>query len=937
MKRMWGTLALVVLAGLASGVVRADGAADLTRYDVRVTLDPTTQTLVGSERVEYYNDTGEALDEVVFCLLGNWGAEPNPYLHPALLDSQYVAGFDPTWTRIRRVTDGDGRPLDHRLEPLPPAIQTYSLDDGILVVELPATLAPGERTALDIEFETKFARALTLDTCVYRDTYVWRFGWNPIAVPGSVTVGGFVLPAADYRVELTAPAEYRVIGGADRQVERETVAGLTTYELTNDRPARSVPLVIGTDIESVSSTWNGVEIEAAYLPGGESFARLALSYVGEILAAHSERFGPFGYRRLVLIENPAPGFYGLAADGMILVGSSLVQLKDMPALGVYDRLVEYLLAHEAAHLWWGIGIGTDFDAENWISEGFAEYLSIGYFEAKYGAFEPNLLSHLGEGLIEDLVRSEYGYLNLRQHFSEAPYVDLLRLDFDEAIVKLLTDVEYLNGQTVRIYNKGYLVLRALESVIGRESLQAVLVEANAAWRGRTLTVEAFRKLAEDVSGDDLAGFFDDWLYGDARVDFAVDGFDTVESESGYTTTIRLRREGAVLPVEIRATLADGSTVDRLWHAASTEGKVTVESEAPVVRVHVDPDEMLPDANRFNNHAPRRILVDHPFRLEDAPAIGRPLDAYVIDVSPVGISGGFRNDHLWSLTAVPHVEEDSTFTEFADVFESWDVVGLVAADIDRRLSFSAVATVTALDVSDGSGDLDAQFTVHTRGFTHPETGSAGTYWYPTHRLDLTVGARGPLPRPIPYVALTLGRSEVLTCYLENFLTLRAGIPGFGAPPFATLEWTGSKRFRIAPLFYLDVSASAAGSLLSELPTEFMFSLDRLHAYALPPYGRHQLYGRFEAVFPPLVRDAGYAILNLTRLEDVTASLFVQGGRTWGGCERVCETGIRIEAGGMLTFHLDGFLGTSIVFSVGYAEPLYGLDGEASPFVELGSSF
>jgi len=353
-------------------------------------------------------------------------------------------------------------------------------------------------------------------------------------------------------------------------------------------------------------------------------------------------------------------------------------------------------------------------------------------------------------------------------------------------------------------------------------------------------------------------------------------------------------------------------------------------------VHVDPNEMLPDANRFNNHSPRRILVDHPFRAEDAPEIGRPLDAYVIDVSPTGMSGAFRNDHLWSLSAVPHIEEDATFTEFADVFEAWDVVGFFAADVNRRLSFSAVATVTALDVSDGSGDLDAQFTVHTRGFTHPETGSAGTYWYPTHRLDLTVGARGPLPRPIPYVALTIGRSDVLTCYLENSLTLRTGIPGFGAPPFATLEWAGTKRFRIAHLFYLDVSASAAGSLLSDLPTEFMFSLDRLHAYALPPYGHRQLYGRFEAVFPPLARDAGYAILNLTRLEDVTASLFLQGGRTWGGCELVCETGIRIEAGGMLTFRLDGFLGTSIVLSVGYAQPLLGLDGEASPFVEFRSS-
>jgi hypothetical protein len=937
MKGMWGTVSLILLVILASGLVSADEAGGLSRYDIRVTLDPITQTLVGSQRVDYFNDTDETLDEILFCLIGNWGAEPNPYLHPALLDPQYVAGFDPTWTRIDRVIDGSDELLAFALEPLPPAMQTYSLDDGLLVVELPGPLEPGERTTLSIEFETRFAHALLLDNCVYRDTYVWRFGWHPIAVPPTARNGGFALPAGEYHVDLTVPEEYRAFGGADRQAELETAAGLTTYELENDRPARSVPLVIGSDLRAVSSTWSGVDLQAVYLPGGETSARLALSNAAEILASYGERFGPFGYRRLLIVENPAPGFYGMAADGMILVGRSVVQLKDMPALGVYDRLVEYLLAHEAAHLWWGIGIGTDFDAENWISEGFAEYLSIGYFEEKYGAFEPNLLSHLGEGLIEDVIRSELGYLNLRQHLSEIPYVDLLRLDFDEAIVKPLAEVEYLNGQTVRTYNKGYLVLRALDAVVGRETLRAILFETNAQWRGRTLSVEDFRRLAEGISESDLSGFFDDWLYGDAQLDIATDGFDAVERESGFTTTIYLRREGAGLPVEVRATLADGSTVQRLWDAASAEGTVILESESPVVRVQADPDEMLPDANRFNNHYPRRILIEHPFRAERSPAIGRPLDAYVISVSPTGISGSFRNDHLWSLGVVPHIDVDAAPTEISDLFESWDVVGVLAADVNRRLSFSALATVTALAVSNGSGKVDAQFAVHTRSFTHPETGSAGTYWYPTHRLDLTIGLRGELARPIAYLALTLGRSDLLTLYMSNIVTLQTGIPGFGTAPFATAEWAGTKRLRLAHLFYLDLAASAASSLLEALPTQFMFSLDRLHAFALPPYGTHQVYGKAEVVFPPLARNQGYALLNLTRLEDVTASAFVHGGRTWGGCDRICESGIRIEAGGMLTLRLDAFLGASIEFSVGYAHPLFGLDGAGTPFVEFATPF
>ena len=931
MRRRWGVNAVIALAVIASAW--AATASDVSRYDIRVTLDPAEQTIVGSEQVDYVNDTGRAIDEILFLLYGNAGAEPNPDLHPAHLDAQYVGGFDPTWTRIRGVADADGRAMEYDLEPLPPALQTFSLDDGILVVALPEPLAPDERVTVSIEFETRFAEAITLDNCVYRNSYVWRFGWNPVAVPPSVRDGGFLLPAAAYGATLTVPEEYRVFAGVGRQTKLGTVAGLTTYELTNEHPVRSIPLAIGRDFDAVTASWEGIDLEAAYLPGGETFARLALSYLAEILAYHSEQFGPLGYRRVVVVEAPGPGFYGMAADGMILVGRSLVQLKDMPVLGMHDRLAEYLLAHEAAHLWWGIGVGTDFDAENWISEGFAEYLSITYFEEKHGGFEPNLFSHLGPGLVEDLVGSELGYLNLRQHLSEAPYLDLLRLGFDEPIVRPVAELEYLNGQTVRTYNKGYLVLRALESLVGRDVLRDTLVRANEEWRGRILDVESFRALTEEIAGVDLAAFFADWLYGSETFDVAVDRFETIAADDGYTTTVHLRRTGAVLPVEVRATLADGSAVSRLWHAGTSSGSIVLDTTGPVVRVHADPDEMLPDANRFDNHWPRRILVDHPFRGEEARDIGRPLDAYVISLSPTAVSGSFRNDHQWSLIAMPHLGEDALDADIADVFGTIDIACIFAANVDRSLSVSAAATVTGLDISDGTGDLDARATLHTRHFSNPETGSAGTYWYPTQWLDLTFGARGDLPVATPYVELALGRSDAISLLMENAVTARAAIPGFGPGPFATIEWSGFKRFRLAPHVYLDISASAGAPLYGRATTEFQFWMDRLEAFALPPYGDHQLFGRVDLALPPLVRNLGYPVLNLTRIEDVAASAYVQGGRTWGSCTLVCESGIRVEAGAMITFVVDGVLGGDLAISLGYAVPLLGLDGESSVFFEV----
>jgi hypothetical protein len=911
-------------------------ASLVTSYEIHVSLDTNQDTLIGSQTVNYINDSDGPIQEITFALIANWGAEANPYLPPALTDAQYTAGFDPTWTKISQVVNVGGEALPFRFESIPPFLQTFSLENGLLIVELPGPLAPGAGTTVQIDFETKFSRAMAADNCVYKDTYVWRFGWNPIAVGPDALEGKFQLPAADYHVELTTPEDLHAFGGADYQQELGTTSGLKTVEFFNDHPTRSVPLVIGPELDFVSTEWNGVTIQAVYLPGGESYARGALSYVEEILAYHSEHFGPFARQRLIIAENPTPGFFGMAADGMALVGSSVVRLKDMPALGIYDRVNEYLLAHELAHLWWGIGIGTDFNAENWISEGFAEYLSITYFEDQHGEFDPNLLSHLQPGLVEDALTDTMGYLNLRQHLSELQYLALLKVGFDESIVQPIADSEYLNGITVRTYSKGYLALRALEAIIGQEKMYEILVTAQNDWNGKLFTVEGFRLLAEQLTEIDLSGFFDGWIYGVAQFDGAISGFDTTETDTGYSTLLHLTGVDPIFPMTIEATLSDDSTV-RMEFAPTTSSAVAApfETELPIVSIAIDPDEMLPDGNRFNNHWPRKILVTHPFQPDDAPEIGMPLDAYIIDISSMGISGGFRNDHAWSLMVLPHIDPEAL--DIQDIGILLDVVGVFGANISRDLGISFTGMITALDLLTGEGELDVALTAHILGFTHPQTGNAGQYWYPSWQSTLTLGVIGELLRPIPYLSFAVTRDDTLSMVMKHTLTIQLGIPGFGTEPFGSIEWRGVKRFRLAHLLYADVAVSIAETLFPDLPNEFLFALTELHAFDHLPMGHHQVFAAIKIVLPPLVRDSGYAILNLTRLDSITPSAFIQGGRTQANCVTVCEPGIRLEAGAKLAFSFPGFLGAMIEIELGYAYPLIGVDGEGRLFVDLGGSF
>jgi hypothetical protein len=166
-----------------------------------------------------------------------------------------------------------------------------------------------------------------------------------------------------------------------------------------------------------------------------------------------------------------------------------------------------------------------------------------------------------------------------------------------------------------------------------------------------------------------------------------------------------------------------------------------------------------------------------------------------------------------------------------------------------------------------------------------------------------------------------------------LTVRLGIPGAGSDPFGTVEWEWSQRLRLAHLLYLDVAASVAETLFPDLPDPFLFDLHELHAFEYLPAGHHQVFASLELVFPPLVRGAGYAIFNLTRIDSITVSLYVQGGRTQANCVTACEPGIRCEAGAKLAFSFPLFMGQNATLALGYAHPLIGSDGAGTVFLEI----
>lgn len=898
-----------------------------TQYTLDAELDIYTHSIKATQEVVYVNDSDTDLDALYFILSPNQEREPNPNLSPVVIDSNYWKGFDAAWLEVYSVTDGTND-MAWAYETGPETFQSYSLEKNLLRVELAETLAPGQQTTVVIEFETKFPNSLDPDESFHRNLYTWRFAWNPVAVNAADLVDGkyhsegqdyvrWRYPAALYEMTLTVPDHYTVVTGTDtqEQVAVDELAATKTLLLKSDVPVRSIPLSISPDFRKYTLPNQDIPVHVYYLPSEEAAARQIATYAVEILNSYNETRGEYDYEQLSIVTSWATGYFGMAADGFIILGNSAFAEKDLTVAGMADRFLEYLLAHEIAHMWWGIGVSTDLNAENFLSEAFAEYLSISYFEDKYGTDRPNLIQVERKGFLENLIDANFGYMNLRQHFSELPYLIVHRDRFDEALVKPQQSVEFVNNNQTRIYNKGYLVLRALEGLIGQDDMEQLLLQTFDQYNHEFLDTELLKTMAEDISGQDLTAFFEDWVYGDASIDYAIESVRTDPTEDGrYTTAVTLKRTGeARLPVDVVFLAEDGTKTTQTWMPETEMETLTFVTDAPLLEIQVDPESWTPDVARINNYFPTRLRI-----IPDGE-VDVPLDSYLIRFDPIAqtVEGGFVLDYRWLL---------------AD--------GLIAFVMNQGRGNTIDG---ALLVGD---DVLAEFGWNFTLYDHPDLGFQGKYWEPSHRLRLSISRRLNFDeKPVNYGGVTYTFSQLLNA--RHAFQVNALSDPFS---FSRLNIAGLTQSLLFPNVTLDLQAEF-GYSMGDLPEFLYFNLAELNSFytlsengvkqKLTFPGRHKGSLRLSASFP-MQRDMAYSVAGLALVRQIQGNLYVAAAQTWDDFEQFDIENSKAEAGFEATASGQMFGGLlSFNVTAGVAISLLGNEffdlSAFEPYIRLGIPF
>lgn len=284
----------------------------------------------------------------------------------------------------------------------------------------------------------------------------------------------------------------------------------------------------------------------------------------ESVRRFAEWFGPAPYAYHSIVEMPfsVPGFYGASEQGFILLKT---QAFDDPLNSLA------VLAHEAAHAWWAISVGVDYEKPGslWMSEALAQYSAVMAIEEVYG-----------EKTAKEFMLSGKGGFS-RNHDASA-----FRRFVQEGRDHPIGEQPSGNISNYLADSKGAWVYHMLRIHMGEEAFFAALKKIVKTYGGRMVTLEEWQQAFQDQTSRDLAPFFEQWLW--------RKGAPKLESSLSSSTSIAIRQvqEGKpyVLDLEVELNYEDG-TSENLMIELSND-LYTLKTSRPIAIFTLDPNQDL---------------------------------------------------------------------------------------------------------------------------------------------------------------------------------------------------------------------------------------------------------------------------------------------------------------------------------------------------------
>ncbi len=587
---------------ITNGTRTADGRpgpnswTDHARYVITAQLLPAEHKVRGSVAMTYHNRSPEPIEELAIHLRQNLhapGARRN-------VPVEVTGGM--TIDRVQR----DGRDA------------LYFVDGTVMLVGLGDGVAPGETTTvtMDFAFTVPAGEAPRMGR-EGEELYFLGYWYPQFAVRDDVRglvaeqylgASEFYMGYADYEVELSVPAGYLVQATGTLQNEGEVLTAKARAALANARSGqRPVAIVDAADLEAGQATQPGTGGRLTWKFLAENVRDFAASVancyvwdamptpvgdrdgdgaVDTCLAQSLYRPEAASWRRSVrhaahaiqwLSEHvvPYPWPHATVVEGILGGGMEYPMITLCGDQGSPVAL-QSLIAHELAHMWFPMLVGSNEKAHVWQDEGLADFFTE-YLEGSYWRRKATGLRTVG------LYRS------------------VVEVSGDAQ--PLLTHSDFLVDQD-DYYYVGYIkpaaALFQLVGLFGEEAVLGAIADYTATWRYRHPQPLDFFRSMERSLGADLSYYWSSWYASNGTLSHAI---ADVEASADATIVTVEDRGDAILPAVVQATFADGSTAERRIPAATWlagKRRATVRFRPGVQRVVLHPSRLSLDLDDSDN-------------------------------------------------------------------------------------------------------------------------------------------------------------------------------------------------------------------------------------------------------------------------------------------------------------------------------------------------
>ncbi|HUP12373.1 MAG TPA: M1 family metallopeptidase, partial [Niastella sp.] len=256
--------------------------------------------------------------------------------------------------------------------------------------------------------------------------------------------------------------------------------------------------------------------------------------------------------------------------------------------GMNDKTKElyWVTAHEIGHNWFPMIVGSNERRHAWMDEGFNTFIGIyasdAFNKGEYAPKRDAEYAPAGGNPADEIVPS-----------LSDPKAPSMMLAADAIPEKYRHPISYFKPAF------GLYLLR--EYILGKDRFDYAFRSYIHHWAYKHPSPEDFFRTMDNEAGEDLSWFWRGWFYNNWSLDQAVQQV-TIADNNATITIANLDK--LVMPVVVQLTLNNGTTQRielpvETWFQ-HTNYTFSVTATAGISAVTIDPDQVLPDANRHNN-------------------------------------------------------------------------------------------------------------------------------------------------------------------------------------------------------------------------------------------------------------------------------------------------------------------------------------------------